>query len=321
MRAYWTLVRVYWPRRHDYDILLCAYPGQFDVFYARPLSKLEGKPLVWDVFMSTWLIATERGLDHGNPAVVDILRRIERRGLQLPDLLIADTIQYAQWFERNQGVSAAGIRLVPTGADSDRFRPLAAPERTDGVFRVLYYGSFIPNHGVPTILAAAGLLHDDVTIQFEFVGEGPDLPAVRDDAQRLKLTNVTFTPWLDGDALTQHIAAADLCLGAFGTTPQSMMTVHNKVYECLAMARPVLTGDSPAVRDALAVDQEVFVCARANPAALADAIRALRSQSELLERVALAGHARFCSDYTIERLGQVYKEHLVAFTHSVAGNL
>ena len=61
IRTYFYLLVTY-SKIPDYDLLLVGYPGQFDVFLARILSLLKGRPLGWDVFMSIYLIALERGL-------------------------------------------------------------------------------------------------------------------------------------------------------------------------------------------------------------------------------------------------------------------
>ena len=53
------------------------------------------------------------------------------------------------------------------------------------------------------------------------------------------------------------------------------MTVQNKIYEGLAMAKPVITGDSPAVRRNLTPGENIWVCRREDPQALAEAIRTL----------------------------------------------
>ena len=46
------------------------------------------------------------------------------------------------------------------------------------------------------------------------------------------------------------------------------MTIQNKIYEGLAMARPVVTGDSPTVRVVLQHGVNVWLCDRERPESL-----------------------------------------------------
>jgi len=311
VRTYAHLLQRYWQVRHDYDVMVVGYPGQLDVFLARLLSWGQGKPLVWDIFMSIYLIAVERGLDKQSPLVVGLLRRIEWWACRLPDRLILDTAEYVAWFGRTHGVAAARFRLVPTGSNLD-FTTLTSPPapKATGPFRVLYAGTFIPNHGVPTIIDAAHHLAADPTIHFVFIGQGPDLPQAQQQAATYRLTNVTFVPWLEQGALWAEMLGADLCLGAFGTTPQSLMTVQNKIYEGLALGKPVLSGDGPAVRQALVPDEEIALCARQDGVALAQAIRQLQADPARCQRLATQGQQRFQRNYTARALGQRLHAHL-----------
>ena len=88
------------------------------------------------------------------------------------------------------------------------------------------------------------------------------------------------------------------------------MTVQNKIYEGLAMAKPVLTGDGPAVRAALTHGEQVWLCPRADPAALADAIRTLKANPALRARLAAQGRARFLEIGTLEAVGAALRRHL-----------
>lgn len=308
--AYTRLLAQFWPQRNDFDVIVCGYPGQFDVYLARLLSWWTHTPLVWDVFMSIYLIALERKLDAGNGIILDLLRRAERIACRLPDRLILDTPQYVAWFQDVHAVAADRFRLVPTGADSALFQAL--PPRPPGArpFRVLYYGTYIPNHDAPTIVAAAHLLADYADIHFELVGDGPERAQCAALAAAAGLANVTFVDWLPQAALIARAADADICLGAFGATPQSLMTVQNKIYEGLALRRPVITGDSASVRAALCADEEVLLCARRDPQALATAILRLYFDADLRSAMAVAGQRRFAADYTLEALGTRFRGHL-----------
>jgi len=287
----------------DYDVLIVGYPGQLDVFLARVLTWLRRKPLVWDIFMSIYLVALERGLDKRNRFTIGLLRRLEWAACCLPDRLILDTSEYVVWFGKTHGVPAQRFWLVPTGADDRVFHPLPSPTPESRAFRVIYYGTFIRNHGVEHIVEAARLLADDPSIRFEFIGDGPEREKAQEIANRYHLGNVTFVEWLEKSELVKRVAQANVCLGAFGTTPQSLMTVQNKIYEGLAMAKPVITGDSPAVRQVLQHGEHIYLCERENPISLAQAIRALKQNPTLRQSIAEKGHRLYRERFTTSALG------------------
>jgi glycosyltransferase involved in cell wall biosynthesis len=309
IKAYLRLLKQH-QRIQDYDVMVVGYPGQLDVFLARILTRRRRKPLVWDVFMSIYLIASERGLEQRSRISVNLLKSLERRALNLPDLLIQDTHDYVDWFQKTYGIPPERFRLVPTGADDRIYQPQPY-EKKDDIFRVLYYGTFIPNHGVDQMLAAAALLADDPTIRFTFIGDGPEREAAQVRARQLDLNNVEFIPWMEQAELAKAAARADIILGAFGTTPQSIMTVQNKIFEGLAMGKAVVTGDSPALRAAMRHGEQVFLCERKNPNALAQAILTLRESPEMLAQLSRYGYQLYNEKYNLDHIGECTYEHLI----------
>lgn len=306
LRAYSVLLRKYWPLRHSYDVMVLGYAGHFDVFPARVLSWLARKPLVLDIFMSLALIAEERGL-----AVAQFLYGLEWLAFRLPELLLIDTAGYATWLRQTYGLRHARIGLIPTGADDTVFKPLP-PRPPDGTLRVVYYGSFIRNHGVPYIIEAARLLKDNPTIHFELIGDGPERASAEALAKRYALTNIAFLGWMGQKELIDRVANADVCLGAFGQTPQSLMTIQNKIYEGLAMARPVVSGDSLTVRAVLTHGEHIYLVDRVEPRALAEAILRMKVDSALRANCAAMGWRLFSSQFLVSQLGQEYAGMLQA---------
>ena len=308
VRTYRNLLRAY-RETSDYDVMVLGYPGQLDVFLGRLLTWLRGKPLVLDVFMSIYLIAEERGLTEKHPITARLIYLLERFACALPNLLILDTAPYVAWFHNTYNIKEDRFRLVPTGADDRYFHPVER-DKEDGRFRVLYYGTFIPNHGVRYIVEAAKLLCSEPEIQFKLIGEGPTKAEALNLVEEYQLTNVTFEGWVRKHELPHRVGKADVCLGAFGTTPQSMMTVQNKIYEGLAMGKPVITGDSPALRRSLSHKKHLYLCKRANPGSLAEAIRVLYRSPELRKRLREQGHAAFEQAFTLRENGRRFAAHL-----------
>ena len=331
VRAYWQLLAKY-RKVKDYDVLVVGYPGQFDVFLARMLTWFKRKPLVWDVFMSIYLIALERELDQKSKMTVEILRRVEWLALRLPNLLIHDTEDYVAWLVEKHGVAPERFRLVPTGADDRVFHPqesilngvrsqtpeafakskdasASTADAPQEIFRVVYFGTFIPNHGVLKIIEAARLLADVKDVQFEMIGEGPERENAETLTRAYGLQNVAFLGWMEHDALSAQVGQAQVCLGAFGETPQSLMTVQNKIFTGLALGVPVLSGDSPAVQRAFVHKDHLYLCARSG-AGIAAGIKALRADAALRARLAKNGYEIFRGQYDLEHLGELFAYHL-----------
>ena len=309
IKAYWRLM-VKYKKIPDHDFLVVGYPGQVDVFLARWLARRRRIPLAWDVFMSLPLITAERGLDKANPLAMTLLHRIEKTALQFPDLLLQDTPQYVNWFQKNYATPRDRFRLVPTGADDRVFCRFQGHNKPKPPFRLLYYGTFIPNHGVEYIIQAIKALTTEKNFHLELIGDGPSRPIMEELSKKHNLKNIIFTDRLDKIKLVKKISQADICLGSFGNTPQAVMTIQNKVYETLAMAKPLITGESPAIAQTFTHGIHIYTCERENGESLAQAIQTLYENPSLRERLSQEGYAYYQKYFTIEKIGEKYIEHL-----------
>ena len=302
-KAYWRVFQRY-RRCGDYDVLVVGYPGYFDVFFAWVAAKLKGKPLAWDVLNSLYLMTSERGIIERHPFTGKLIQRVERLACQLPDMLFLDTQIFVDWFGKTYQISTERFRLIQIGVDDRAFTPLGKPATDGDLFRVIYYGTYIPNHGVETIVRAAKLLEDDPDIEFEMIGSGPEEKKAHQIAQELDVKNIRFIGWLEHQDLIPHIARADLVLGAFGTTKQLELTNNNKIYEGFAMQKPVISGATPALPEVLQHGVHLYLCERGNPQSLAAGIRTLKSDPALRHSMAQQGFSVVHQYFDIAAIGQ-----------------
>ncbi|MEK7583051.1 MAG: glycosyltransferase [Patescibacteria group bacterium] len=135
----------------------------------------------------------------------------------------------------------------------------------------------IPLQGVPYIRKAAEILRGDHDISFRIIGDGQ---------------------WVPYEDLPNLIRAADACLGIFGDTDKTLRVIPNKVYEAIAMAKPVISSDTPAIRELFTDRENILLCRRADPEDLAEKILELRRDEQLRTRIAHGGHQLFLSRCT-----------------------
>lgn len=313
-KTYFHLLRRY-HQIEGYDVLMVGYPGHFDVFLAWILAKIHKKPLAWDVLNSLYLITSERGISEDSPLTVKLIRLFERWACLLPDMLFLDTDKFVAWFGETHNISTNKFRLIQIGVDERFFTPLDK-KIADEYFRVIYYGTYIPNHGVEHIVRAAKLLEDDSTIQFDMIGSGPEQAKARHLATQLQLKNLCFVNWLEREELTEHIANSDVVLGAFGTTRQLELTNNNKIYEGFAMQKPVISGESPAMPNVLQHKVDLYLCQRGDPQSLADGIRSLKAQPELREILVANGKKLVHQHFDTRCIGQRAAGHLYELVSS-----
>jgi len=305
LTAYLRLIRAYL-RAGDFDFIFVGYIGQLDVFLARLLKIFHQKPIIFDAFYSLYdTMVKDRALYSESSLMASLLRLLDRFSIRCSDLALLDTNEHIKYFCNKFGLEPERFLAVPLGVDQDNFYPRSsvgsrgirgiappAPEE-DEVFEVVNYSSYIPLHGIEVILKAADLLRQDKSIHFTLIGKGQLYPEMRTLALKLGLENVNFVEWLNHRELVEKAAAADVLLGIFGTTEKASRVIPYKAYEALALAKPLITGLSPAARELLEDGKHCLLSPMGDEKALADKILLLKKSPELRKSIAQQGHQLF----------------------------
>lgn len=284
----WRFIRA--PRP---DVVLVGFPGILDIVLLAPFARLRRIPIVWDVFMSLYdTVVVDRRMLSARRPFARLLRWLEGFALRRADLAFLDTEAHARRIESLFALPAGRCGSVWVGVEVEHFAPGAGAARArppGQSLRVLFYGQFIPLHGIETIIGAARLLRDE-PIDWTLIGRGQEGGRIRAMLAEEPLPKVRWIEWVDYAELGRWLAEADLCLGIFGTSEKAASVIPNKVFQIVAAGRPLVTRDSPAIRELLAPE---FPCVQLVPpgdaAALAEAIRVLIRPEESLRL-----GARFC---------------------------
>jgi glycosyltransferase involved in cell wall biosynthesis len=282
--------------RHDWVLL--GYPAIPDIFVIRLFAWMRGSRVAFDWFLSAYdTIVLDRKLaGPGNP-VAWIIRAVEWMAVRLADCAFMDTQTHARRMERIFGLRPHSCGSVFVGAEADFFHdaPTQSPRRGPP-FKVLFYGQFIPLHGVPTIIEAARRIRG-APVDWLLIGAGQEDAAVRRMLDADPLSRMRWLPWVPYDRLHEYIAEADVCLGIFGQSEKAASVIPNKVFQALASGKTVVTRDSPAIRE-LPADllSTITLVPAAAPDALASCIMDLARApdprpSAPASRSALSAHA------------------------------
>jgi glycosyltransferase involved in cell wall biosynthesis len=217
-------------------------------------------------------------------------------------MVLVDTQLQANYFTSTFGLAHAKVYHVPVGCNEDIFFPQSARTH-DNAVSILYYSTYQPLHGVETVVQAAALLRSESQFRFRLIGTGPDYGRVRCLADNLRAQNIAFQEYVPLTNLPAEIAAAGICLGGpFGHTGKASRVMPGKIFQILAMGRPLIAADTPANRELLAHEETAYLCLPDSPESLASAILTLYRDAALCEHLAIAGRALYlekCSEAVI----------------------
>jgi len=283
--------------RHADAVYVPAF-CQKDVPLARFLATLVARPVVFDPLAPRYetKVLDRRRCPPDSPA-----GRwnwwIDAAAFRFSDIVLADTAAHAAYYASAYGVPARKLVVVPVGYDDGLFDPdrvgpvpglASAP--AGAAFTVLFFGSFLPLHGVDTVVEAARIvLRRDPAILFRFVGSGDTWDRARALAADLGGANCVFEPWAPQAALPALVASADVALGIFGRTDKARRVVPHKLFQSLGMRKPVITARTPAVEEFFAHGANIWLCDEPYAETLADAVIRLRSDTALRGRLAADG--------------------------------
>ncbi len=275
-------------RLPEHDAVVVGYPGQLDVLVLWLFAKWRGVPIVLDAFMSLYnTVVEDRRLVGPRHPLAWALYGLEWLACRAADRVILDTDAHGQYFQTRFGLAAERMAAVLVGVEPEAFSPPVArrdDKPADAPLKVLFYGQCIPLQGVETIVRAAQSAHD-LAVEWVLIGQGQEQAKIERLLDRQPVETLRWIPWVDYGELKGWIERADVCLGIFGETEKAGQVIPNKVFQALAAGAPVITRDSPAIRELLSEDMRgVYLVPPGDPRALIAAMRRFRG-----DRVALNG--------------------------------
>lgn len=286
--------------------------------FAALVPKLTGARVILDLhecmpeFFSTKF---GRPLDHW---AVRGVAAVERASIRFADFAITCTEQMREAFI-GRGADADRIGVVHNAAEEDVFDPSRHPPhaRDNGRFTLICHGSVEERYGLDTAIKAVASLADEIPeLRLQIYGKGTQLPELRELASQLDVRDrVDFTgTWVPIDELVGAIAAADGGIVAMKRDVFRDLVHCNKMYDLIAMRRPVITSRTRSVQ-AYFSDEAFLYFTADDPDDLARAIRRLYAEPELGERlVEQAGEE--VEPYRWPRQREQYKRYVLSASGS-----
>jgi glycosyltransferase involved in cell wall biosynthesis len=288
------------------DVVVVGYIGQLDMFLARilfPTKKIFFNPMIslYDTMINDRQVSK-------NFLVKKFFYLMDKISCLLANKVIIDTPEHAKYFKDKFNLPKRKIEHVYIGADDNIFHSLT-PEDDDGIFRILFYGKFTPLQGIEHLVEAANILKNEKKIQFKIIGTGQTYKKITSLANKLQLKNITFVDWVPFENLPKEINKADVCIGGhFGSSKKAMRVVANKVFQIIAMKKPIIISDSPSSISAGFIDEEnCLFCEAQNPSKLASKILELKNDINLRKKIAQGSLDLFKNNFTPQKTAKEFK--------------
>lgn len=296
-----------WPRRLPRPHILWAPCfRQKDIASAAFWARRWNAPLVVDPLISAYEKEVfEKNKVPANSAKAEKLRLWEKALFEQAAILVADTPAHGDYFRRTFKLDPRKIMVLYVGAETDLFVPQPMPP-VDHSFEILFYGSYLALQGVDVIIDAARKAPPH--LQWTLLGDG----ALRASMQRRAhgVANIRFEPWTPYQKLPDRIARAQILLGVFGTTVKANLVIPNKMFQSMAVGRPVITRYSDAFQETLAGSDIIGW----TPPGDADALAALATHwaadPRSLAKRGPATHELLKSHFSMDQLAAMLKHIL-----------
>ena len=282
--------------------------------FAAIVPKLTGARVVLDLHeCMPEFFATKFGSDLDHPTVRAVAAG-EQAAIRFADFAITCTEQMREAFV-GRGADPDKVGVVHNGAEEDVFDPDRHPPRArdNGSFTLICHGSVEERYGLDTAIQAVASLADEIPeLKLKIYGKGSQLPELRELANQLDVRDrVEFNGnWIPLEELVEAIAAADAGIVAMKRDAFRDLVHCNKMYDLVAMRRPVITSRTRSVEAYFSDDAFLWFTAEDHED-LARAIRRLYAEPELGDKL-VEQAAEEVEPYRWPRQREVYRRYVLS---------
>lgn len=291
------------------DVLVATSPQFFCGWAGVWIHRLRRVPFVLEI-RDIWPESIETvGAIRFRP-VLRVLEWLERRMYRAADHIVAVGEGYQRKILERVDIPDR-ISVITNGVDLDRFS-LQSPDRElrkrwfgENKFVCAYVGTIGMAHGLEVVLDAADILRrrgrDDAV--FWLVGDGACRERLQAEAERRGLNDrVVFTGRQNKEEVPRVLASVDACLVHLRKTSLFETVIPSKIFEMMAMAKPIIMGVNGDAREITARAGAAIAIEPESPDSLADAVIRLADDSTLRGQLASAARQYVAAHYDRNRL-------------------
>lgn len=171
------------------------------------------------------------------------------------------------------GGNADKVSIIPAGVDLEKFNPQVDGSsirekygiKTDDI--LLFFMGWIYDFSGMKEVAESLSTNDDENIKLMIVGEG-DLyePLLKMKSEKKLDGKLILTGKIPYEEIPDHIAAADICLLPAYKNEIMMNIVPIKVYEYMAMGKPIIATNLPGLQKEFGLDNGINYIEKSNDA-------------------------------------------------------
>lgn len=275
------------------DVVLSTSPQFFNGLAGYFVGKMRRIPWVLEI-RDLWpeSIVTVGAIK--SQAVIKMLEWIERFAYRNADHIVPVTDSFKVYI-LGKGIEAGKITVVKNGVDLAQYRPvdgaseLAEELGLTGKFIVSYFGTHGMAHHLETILDAARRLNNSPNIVFLMVGDGAERQTLVRMRDTMGLKNVMMLDQQPKSRMPELWALSDVSLVLLKKSDLFKTVIPSKIFESLAMAKPIVLGVEGESADLLRAAQAGLCIEPEDADQLVARVLELSRDTQLRQRLGSSG--------------------------------
>jgi glycosyltransferase involved in cell wall biosynthesis len=248
---------------------------RFSVFQAlgRPFARA-GIPWILE---TNEMQSEEARVDRNSLVLTSLARRYERQAYLDCGMLVCVSEPLKELVTQRLTVPSDKVVVVPNGVDTDFFQPHPGAARAFEGFTIVYTGGVEPWQGIDLLLRSIHVVRveDGIALHAVIAGDGPVRPHCERLAIDLGLGDcVRFLGPVTREAVPSVVASGDVGYsGHTDTQGRAVFRSPLKLYEYMAMAKPVLSSSVADARTLVVNGETGFLFDAGSTDGLANALR------------------------------------------------
>jgi glycosyltransferase involved in cell wall biosynthesis len=292
------------------DVVVATSPQFFCAVAGYLVSRMKRSPFVFEL----------RDIWPESIVTVGAMRKnLAVRSLEKAELFLyrksACVVVLTDAFKKNlvsRGIIPSKIEVIKNGVDLSFFHPRAVPTDLidelgiDDRFVASYIGTVGMAHAVEKIVEVAEKLKTVQEILFLIVGEGANKEKVQYLVTKKGLSNIKILPGVSKDRVRDYYAVTDLNLVTLRNTELFRTVIPSKIFEIMAMARPILCAVDGECREIVEQAGSGVYVEPENVGQMAETILQLWKKKDILGEMGKNGRVFVERYFNRDELARIY---------------